>query len=99
MYGAAPAHPMGDLKRKHGAHVHPSALSIRPLQLKNKLTELSYHQNRAWLLAPSGPNSPRYDYDSAIKWTGRLQHTLGEAKNASMERTHTPVRFQFGLSS
>ena len=29
----------------------------------------------------------------------RLQHTLGEAKNASMERTRTLVCFQVGLSS
>ena len=29
----------------------------------------------------------------------RLKRALGEAKNASMERTHTPVRFQVALSS
>ena len=27
--------PWGRLKRKHGAHAHPSVLSSRPLQLKN----------------------------------------------------------------
>ena len=35
MYGAAPAHPGGGKKRKHGAHAHQSVLSSRPLQLKN----------------------------------------------------------------
>ena len=54
---------------------------------------------RAWRLAPSGPKFTRNDYDSAIRCTGQLQHTLGEAKNGSMERTHTPVRFQVALSS
>jgi len=63
------------------------------------LTEFSYHQKRAWRLAPSGPKFTRNDYDSAIRCTGQLQHTLGEAKNASMERTHTPVCFQVALSS
>ena len=29
---------------------------------------------------------------------GRLQHALGEAKNASMERTRTFVCLQVGLS-
>ena len=55
--------------------------------------------NRSEGLLGLGPKPPRNDYDSAIRCTGRLQHTLGEAKNASMERTHTPVRFQVGLSS
>ena len=42
--------------------------------------------------------STRNDYDSAIRCTEQLQHTLGEAKNASMECTHTPVGFQVALS-
>ena len=29
-------------------------------------------------VAPSGPKFPRNDYDSSIRCTGRLQHTLGE---------------------
>ena len=37
------------------------------------------------------------DYDSAIKCKTRLKPTLCEAKNASMEHTHTPVCFQNGL--
>ena len=61
--------------------------------------ELSYHKNRAWRLAPSGPKSTRNVHDSAFRCTGRLQHTLGKAKNASMERTHTPVRFHVALYS
>ena len=74
-------------------------LSSRHLQLKNLLTELSYHQNRAWRIAPSGPNFPINDYYSAIRCTGRLQHTPGKAKNASMEHTHTQVCFQVALFS
>ena len=56
-------------------------------------------QKRAWRLAPSGPKSTRNDCGGAIRCTGQLQRTLREAKNASMERTHTPVCFQVGLSS
>ena len=40
--------PGGGLKREHWAHAPPSALSSRPLPLKNLLSELIYHQNRAW---------------------------------------------------
>ena len=74
-------------------------LSSRHLQLKNYLTELSYHQNLAWRLAPSGFKSTINDYDSTIRCTGRLQHTQEEAKNASMERAHTPVCTKVGLFS
>ena len=91
--------PWGRLKRKHGAHAHTSAHSSRPLHLKNLLEELSYHQKRAWRLARSGPMSTRNDYSGAIRCTGQLQSALGEAKNTGSERTHTPVRFQVGLSS
>ena len=45
------------------------------------------------------PKFTRNDYDSTINCTGRLQITLGGHKSASMERKHTPVRFQVALSS
>ena len=53
----------------------------------------------AWRIAPNKLKSPSNDYDSAIGCTGRLQNILSEAKNASMERTHTPMCFQLGLFS
>ena len=89
--------PGREQQRKHGAHALSSVLSSRPLQLKNLLPELTYHQNRAWRLANSGPKSTRNDCDNAIRCTWRLQHTLGEANNASMERKHTPGFFQVAL--
>ena len=61
--------------------------------------ELSYQQKRALRFAPSGPKSTRNDYDSTIICTMRLQHTLSEAKNEIIERTHSPKGFQVGLSS
>ena len=99
MYGAASEHPQRGQKREYGADAHPSVHSGRSLQLKNWLTELSYHQNRTWRLAPSGLKSTRNVDDSAIRCTERLRHFLSETNNASTERTHTQVCFQVGLSS
>ena len=67
--------------------------------MQNQLTEFSYRQNRAWRLAQGGPKYIRNDYGSAIRCTGRLQHTQSKTKYASMERTHTPMCFQVCLSS
>ena len=50
-------------------------------------------------IAPNKLKSSRKDYGNAIRCTGRLQQTQEGAKNASMERTHTPVCFHVGLSS
>ena len=83
----------------HGAHPHPSALSSRPLQLKTSSRSSVTTKNGLGASHRVDPKSTRNDYDSVIRCTGRLQQTHEEAKNASMERTHTPVCFQVGISS
>ena len=64
----------------------PSALCLRPALMSARNC-----------LAPSSPKSSRNDYDSALRYTGGLQHALSEDKSSSIERTHTPVCFQVGL--
>ena len=74
--------------KKNWARPTTQARSARTPQCAFKLAspveklapELTYHQTGAWRLAPSGPKSTRNIYDSAIRCTGRLQHTLREAK-------------------
>ena len=98
MYEAAPANPKRGKNRQYGAHAHPSVLSSRFLQLKNQLTELSYHQNRAWRLAPGG-TKVKSQLETATAVQSDVRCGSGGAKNGDMERTHTLVRFQVGLFS